>query len=239
MPPGEALWPQLGWRRHAEPLGMWSWHGKGRRLLRHIPVPTFHLHQQDEVTPAATTHPLGPVAPDGAEHSAAGTSASPAPKAVPESPAQGCRGQGMGTEGGQQGCSPHPGTTLWGQNPAPCIPLPASQSAAGGDAGARLSRATLGHVSCSHQRETPGLLAARRGQGAEGHRHRCPQQPTLTPVGQGARPVNIWDKYVKIHESSGAFASRCGSVPGSGFLAEVTLAGRAVSHAPGVRHFYL
>lgn len=126
LSPGEALRPQPGWRRQAEPLGVWSWPRKGRRLLRHIPVPTFHSHQQDEVTPAATTHPLGPVAPDGAEQSSAGTSASPDPKVLLESPAQGCYGQGTGMEGGQQDCTPHPRHILWGQNPAPCIPLPAS-----------------------------------------------------------------------------------------------------------------
>lgn len=98
---------------------------------------------------------------------------------------------------GPESCSLHP---------TACIPLPASRSVAGGDAGARLAKATPGHVSFSHPRETTGLLAASRGRGAEGHRHRCPQQPTLTPMGQGSHPVTIWDKNTKIHESSGAFA---------------------------------
>lgn len=239
LSPGEALWPQPGWRRQAEPLGLWSWPRKGRRLLRHIPVPTFHSHQQDEVTPAATTHPLGPVAPDGAEQSSVGTSASPEPKALLESPAQGCHGQGTGMEGGQQDCTPHPRHILWGQNPAPCIPVPVSQSVAGGNAGARLAKATLGHVSFSHPRETTGLLAASRGQGAEGHRHRCPQQPTLTPWGRGLTqsPFGIKTrKYMNpaVHSLSLWLGPRL-RFPRRGY----PLRGGPVSHAPGVRHFYL
>lgn len=201
LSPGEALRPQPGWRRQAEPLGLWSWPRKGRRLLQHIPVPTFHSHQQDEVTPAATTHPLGPVAPDGAEQSSVGTSASPEPKALLESPAQGCHGQGMGTEGGQQDCTPHPRHILWGQNPSPCIP----------ERGRRRCRGTAGQSHPGPRQLLPSegnhrAAGSQQGTGCGGAQ--APLSPAAhpNPMGQGSHPVAIWDKNTKIRESSGAFA---------------------------------
>lgn len=70
----------------------------------------------------------------------------------------------------------------------------------------------------------------------KGHRH-LPQQPTLAQVGLKALLFTIWIKY--INEAMSLILSCCSLALGSGFLAEVILVVRIVSHALLVRLSYL